>query len=49
MPKSSQAIAIPRQAILFFNIYETHPSKKDLDAYENHLSQIMYIGTGIRP
>jgi len=47
MPKSSQAIAIPRHII--FNIYETHPSKKDLDAYENHLSQIMYIGTGIRP
>ena len=34
---------------IIFNIYETHPSKKDLDAYENHLSQIMYIGTGIRP
>ena len=35
--------------LLNVDSYETHPSKKDLDAYENHLSQIMYIGTGIRP
>ena len=25
---------------IIFNIYETHPSKKDLAAYENHLSQM---------
>ena len=27
---------------IIFNIYETHPSKKDLDAYENHLSQMRH-------
>ena len=38
IPRSSRAIAIPRQAILFLTYTRHIRRKKDLDAYENHLS-----------